>query len=103
MFSNIILCDAAEPWQLGLQDPATPVMEGIINFHNHLMFFMVFIAMFVFWMLSKILTSYTSDVNKISEKFTHSTILEIVWSLIPAAILLEIGRASCRERVCQYV
>src|SRR3546814_899513 len=126
MFSNIILCDAAEPWQLGLQDPATPVMEGIINFHNHLMFFMVFIAMFVFWMLSKILTSYTSDVNKISEKFTHSTILEIVWTLIPAAILLviavpsfallysidemidpstplkEIGRASCRARVCQY-
>ena len=74
MFSNIIFCDAAEPWQLGLQDPATPVMEGIINFHNHLMFFMVFIAMFVFWMLSKILTSYTSDVNKTSEKFTHSTI-----------------------------
>lgn len=94
MFSNIILCDAAEPWQLGLQDPATPIMEGIINFHNHLMFFMVFIAMFVFWMLIKILTSYTSDVNKTSEKFTHSTILEIVWTIIPAVILLVIAVPS---------
>ena len=31
--------DIAEPWQLGFQDPATPVMEGIINFHHDLMFF----------------------------------------------------------------
>src|SRR3546814_9216721 len=45
-------------------------------------------------MLSKILTSYTYDVNKISEKFTHSTILEIVWTLIPAAILLVIAVPS---------
>ena len=45
--NNISYCDAAEAWQLGLQDPATPVMEGIISFHNHLMFFIVLIAMFV--------------------------------------------------------
>ena len=30
--------DMAEPWQLGFQDPATPVMEGIITFHNTLIF-----------------------------------------------------------------
>ena len=33
--------DVAEPWQLGFQDPATPVMEGIINlifFHNYLFY-----------------------------------------------------------------
>ena len=35
-FSNI---DASSPWQLGFQDPATPVMEGIITFHHDLMFF----------------------------------------------------------------
>ena len=30
---NIIAyCDAAEAWQLGVQDPATPVMEGMIFF-----------------------------------------------------------------------
>ena len=26
--------DLAEPWQIGFQDPATPVLEGIIDFHN---------------------------------------------------------------------
>jgi hypothetical protein len=24
-------CDAAEPWQLGFQDAATPMMQGIIE------------------------------------------------------------------------
>ena len=35
--SNRSLCDVAERWQLGLQDPATPAMEGMINFHNYIM------------------------------------------------------------------
>lgn len=93
---KLIYCDAAEQWQLGLQDPATPVMEGIINFHNHLMFFMVLIAMFVFWMLSRILTNYTATENNtvVPEKFTHSTLLEIVWTIIPAIILLVIAVPS---------
>ena len=31
---KITFFDVAEQWQLGFQDPATPVMEGIINFHH---------------------------------------------------------------------
>jgi cytochrome c oxidase subunit 2 len=43
--------DAAGPWQLSFSDSATPIMEGIINFHNDLMFFIVAITIFVLWML----------------------------------------------------
>jgi len=43
--------DATGPWQLSFSDPATPIMEGIINFHNDLMFFIVAITIFVLWML----------------------------------------------------
>ena len=93
-YKNFVFCDAAEQWQLGLQDPATPVMEGIINFHNHLMFFMVFIAMFVFWMLSRIITYYDAEIHPKPEKFTHSTVLEVVWTIIPATILLIIAIPS---------
>ena len=39
-FNKIIFSDASESWQLGFQDPATPVMEGIITFHNDLMFYL---------------------------------------------------------------
>lgn len=36
-------CDAAQKWQLGIQDPASPLLEGMISFHNYLMFFLTFI------------------------------------------------------------
>ena len=42
-FFREFLCDAAEPWQIGFQDPATPVMEGLIDLHHDLMFFLAFI------------------------------------------------------------
>ena len=46
MFSTIYL-DAPVSWQVGFQDPATPVMEGIINFHHDLVFYLIIIATFV--------------------------------------------------------
>ena len=44
-------CDSPEAWQMSFQDPATPLMEGIINLHHDLMFIVIFIAIFVLWML----------------------------------------------------
>jgi len=94
VFSNYIICDASESWQLGMQDPATPVMEGIIHFHNYLMFFLVFIAVFVSWLLNRILAYYREEVNPVAQKFTHATLLEIVWTIVPAIILLFIAVPS---------
>jgi len=45
--NQITFLDMPEPWQLGFQDPATPVMEGIINFHHDLMFFLIVVTVFV--------------------------------------------------------
>lgn len=87
-------CDAAEPWQIGIQDPATPIAEGMVFFHNYLVFFLIFIAIFVFWMLYKVIKDYNDVSNPISKKFTHSSILEVVWTLIPAIILVIIAIPS---------
>jgi len=35
--------DVAELGQLGFQDPASPIMEEIINFHNYVMVYLTFI------------------------------------------------------------
>jgi len=32
---------------LGFQDPATPIMEGIIDLHNYIMFYLVLVLFFV--------------------------------------------------------
>ena len=52
VLSQTSFADAPRPWQMNLQDPATPIMEGIINFHNHIMFFITVIVVFVSWNLA---------------------------------------------------
>ena len=42
-----VLMDSPEPWQLGFQDPATPIAQGIQDLHNDIFFFMVFVLVFV--------------------------------------------------------
>lgn len=89
-----VYCDIAEPWQLGFQDPATPIMEGIINLHHDLMFFICVIAIFVSWMLVKTLWHFEETQNPIASSLVHGTVIEIVWTLTPAIILLIIAIPS---------
>jgi len=90
IFCNISYSDVAERWQINLQDPATPVAEGMFFFHNYLMFFLILIAVFVFWMLY---AAYSSN-STTSSKFSHSSILESIWTTIPAIILIFIAAPS---------
>jgi len=55
-FFHLSFMDAANFWQLGFQDPATPIMEGIVEFHNHLMVFLAAIATFVAWLIFRCLS-----------------------------------------------
>lgn len=91
---NLAFLDAATPWQLGFQDPATPIIIGIIHFHNHLIFFLVIIGTFVFWLLYKALVLFKEDPTREASKFTHSTPLEVVWTITPALLLLLIAGPS---------
>jgi len=86
--------DASHPWQIGFQDPATPVMEGIIFFNGFLMAFMILIACLVGWLLYKSLTLFNESAHLNPVGFTHSTLLEVVWTIIPAGILMVISIPS---------
>ena len=50
--------DVSEKWQALFQEPASPVMEGIIEFHHGLMFVITFIAFFVLYMICTIVYSF---------------------------------------------
>ncbi|MEQ8192858.1 MAG: cytochrome c oxidase subunit II transmembrane domain-containing protein, partial [Rhodospirillales bacterium] len=39
--------DIARPWQLGMQEPASPVMEFVNEFHNFLLIIITLITLFV--------------------------------------------------------
>ena len=93
--TKIAYCDVSNNYQFGFQDPATPYMEGILSFHNNIMFFIVIIVIFTSWLLFRCLYLYIEkESNIIPEDFTHATLLEIVWTLIPAFILMIISVPS---------
>ena len=90
VFKNLraeTLCDAPEKFQMNIQDPATPVLEGMISFHNFLVVVEIFIGIFVLWMLLIVIFRFNNHSNSSSKIFTHSSVLEIFWTVIPALVL----------------
>lgn len=94
LFPFIAFNDAPEPWQIGFQDPATPIMQGIIDLHHDIAFFMVFVAVFVLWMISRTLYHFQASKNPLPEKIIHGTAIEIAWTVTPSLILVLIAIPS---------
>ncbi len=90
-FTPCLWADAPEPWQWDFQDAASPIMEGIVDLHHDLMFFLIVILVFVLWMLLRILMQFRADKNPLPSTTNHGTTIEIIWTLIPAVILLFIA------------
>lgn len=82
------------PWQLFFQDSATPIMEGIVNLHNDLMFFLIVIAIFVIWMLTRTLMIYIKSNNPVASNIVHGTAIEIAWTVTPSLILMMVAIPS---------
>jgi cytochrome c oxidase subunit 2 len=82
-------CDFALPWQVGFQDPATPIMEGIIDLYDQVTFYLILVLVLVGWISLAVVIHFKQQ--PIWQKYTsHGTVLEIVWTIAPAAILLSI-------------
>jgi len=86
--NNTTLCDHAEPWQLRFQDPATPVMEGIISLHHDIMFVLTAIGIMVTYLLYRATTLFDNKVNDKPTPIVHGTTIEILWTVLPAGILM---------------
>jgi len=86
--------DVAENWQCLFQDSATPTMEGITNFHHDLSFVLLIICGMVMWLLSKAIYYFERSKNPKPAKFTHGTVIEVVWTTTPALVLIFIAIPS---------
>jgi len=94
-------CEAAlaglgqpSPWQIGLQQSASPVMDNIIWFHDFLLYIIVGIAGFVLVLLVVVMVRFNARTNPIPSRTTHNTLIEIAWTLIPIVILMFIAVPS---------
>jgi len=85
-----------KPWEITLQDAATPVMESIISFHNLLVWIITIITLFVLALLVIVVVKFNAKANPVPSKTTHNTLIEVAWTLIPVLILVAIAVPSFR-------
>jgi cytochrome c oxidase subunit 2 len=101
---------------VGFQDSSTPIMEGVVDLHNHIFFYAVLIILFVCKLFYDIVSEHgffmfnlrdfpegVNDVRLIKESFlinnvgssiSHNTLIEVVWTIVPTLILISIAIPS---------
>lgn len=88
-------------WQINFQKPATLVIDSLIDLHHDIFTFLVIVSIFVFYIFSYIFYHFRWSMHRNTkiirfkrQHINHNAPLEIVWTLIPAFILVAIAVPS---------
>nr|WNH20441.1 cytochrome c oxidase subunit II [Schultzidia johnstonensis] len=81
----------AHPSQLGFQNAASPVMEEMLHFHDHTLMIVFLISTLVLYIIIAMVTTNLTNLYIID-----SQSIEIVWTVLPAVILILIALPSLR-------
>ena len=86
--------DYPRPWQMYYQEPVTPVMEHLYDFHTTLLIIEGIIVFLVAGLLIFVSVRFRASKNAAPSKTAHNTLLEIIWTAIPVLILVFIAFPS---------
>jgi cytochrome c oxidase subunit 2 len=83
------------PGQYHLQRSVTPIMDSIVTFHDGILMWTIsLIVVFVLALLVWIMIRFNAKRNPVPAGFTHNTLVEIVWTVLPVVILIIIAIPS---------
>ncbi len=88
-------------WKINLQDPVTSVAHRIYELHTFLTWFITFIFVGVFSVVTYSLIMHTRKRGHKAASFHDNTAIEIVWTVIPAIILVAIAFPATRALINQ--
>ena len=83
--------DKPKEWEWNFQEPATPVMEAVVQLHDKLLWIIIIISIFVLGLLVYVMVRFNEKSNPTPSRTTHNTLLEVAWTVIPVLILLFIA------------
>ena len=84
-----------EPGQFHLQQSVTPIMDSITAFHDGILMWTIsLIVLFVLALLVIVMVRFNAKANPVPARFTHNTLVEIIWTVVPILILVIIAIPS---------
>lgn len=92
----VAMAGEPQPWALSFQHAVTPTMERIASLATFINGVIVAITLLVSGLLLYACTRFRADRNPKPATWSHNTPLEVVWTAIPAVILLLIAIPSFR-------
>ena len=84
------------PGGIGLQKAASPLKHEVHNFHTLLMVIITAIVLLVLGLLVWIVIRYNKKSNPVPARWSHNTLIEVIWTVAPVLILLVISLFSFR-------
>ncbi len=77
-----------KPWQTGFQPSYSPTMEQITVFNDWLLILIIAIVVFVLALLVYVIWRFSEAKNPTPSRTTHNTLVEVIWTVVPAVILV---------------
>ncbi|GGE39507.1 cytochrome c oxidase subunit 2 [Marinicauda pacifica] len=84
----------ARDGQIGFQQAVTPIMENITAFHSMVFWLIAAITLVVVALLAWVMIRYNAKSNPTAGRFSHNTLVEVVWTAVPVIILVVIAVPS---------
>ena len=94
VFFTSNLFASANDWQLSFQNPATNLMQEVIDLHDLILIIMTVITLFVLFLLFYVSFRFSAKRNPTPSTTTHNSILEVLWTALPVVILVVIAIPS---------
>nr|ABW71535.1 cytochrome oxidase subunit II [Lamprotornis caudatus] len=76
--------------QFGFQDASSPIMEELMQFHDHALMVALAICSLVLYLMTLMLT------EKLSSNSVDAQAIELVWTILPAVVLITLALPSLR-------
>ena len=93
-FQGLETIGKPEPKGMGFQFPATELMRDLVWLDNFLLVIITVISVFVTCLLAYAAFKFHRSRNDTPGTFTHHSVLEVAWTVVPVAILVVIGAYS---------
>src|SRR5260370_292556 len=85
------------PWQIGLENPARPLVDAVVRLTAYVLCFTTAITIFVLALLVIVIVKFNAKSHPTPSRTTHNTLVEVLWTVIPVVILVVIALPSFRS------